>query len=221
MKHKVYKIDLHTHSYASTDGGITLNQYERALSNKVLDYIAITDHNRIDGAQAIQKSLGHQIIVGEEIMTTHGEIIGLYLKEAISCGLSPLETALQIHAQDGIVMIPHPFETTRKGMSESQMSLILDQIDLVEVCNGRAVNQKLGAKSVVWAKLNNKIGTANSDTHGAKGLGGTYNLVRELPTRQTLIKLLSTSTAIYRRPSPRELLYPKYHRIRNKLSGNK
>jgi predicted metal-dependent phosphoesterase TrpH len=213
----VYKVDLHTHSHASPDGGITPDQYRRALSGKVLDCIAITDHNRIDAAQAIQKELGDRIIVGEEIMTTHGEIIGLYLKEAIPSGLSPLETALQIHSQSGIVMIPHPFETTRKGLSESQMSLILDQIDLIEICNGRALNQKLGTKAVVWSKFNNKVGTANSDAHGAKGLGGTYNVLRDLPTQQTLVKLLSMGSAMYRRPSPRELLYPKYHRIRKKL----
>lgn len=76
----MFKIDLHTHSTSSPDGGITAHQYEEALSTGVLDCVAITDHNRIDFAEKLERSFGDKIIVGEEIMTSGGEIIGLYLK---------------------------------------------------------------------------------------------------------------------------------------------
>ncbi|HLF66947.1 MAG TPA: PHP domain-containing protein, partial [Gammaproteobacteria bacterium] len=63
----MYKIDLHTHSTASPDGGITADQYAHALSTNLLDVIAVTDHNHIDFALGLQKQLGDRIIVGEEI----------------------------------------------------------------------------------------------------------------------------------------------------------
>ena len=59
------KIDLHTHSTASKDGGITKEQYHEALKHKLLDVVAITDHGRIDFALELQQDLGNKIIVGK------------------------------------------------------------------------------------------------------------------------------------------------------------
>lgn len=93
------KIDLHTHSIASKDGAITADDYERMLETGLLDYIAVTDHNRIDFAAELHAKLGEKIIVGEEIKTTEGEIIGLYLTEAIPALLTPEETVQRIKEQ--------------------------------------------------------------------------------------------------------------------------
>ena len=84
----MFKVDLHTHSSASHDGGISFEQYQLALSTGLLDAIAVTDHNSIETAQALHELLGDQIIVGEEIMTSQGEIIGLFLKQPIAPGQS-------------------------------------------------------------------------------------------------------------------------------------
>ncbi len=218
----MFKVDLHTHSYASPDGGITAKQYEHILSSGVLDLVAITDHGRIDAAVALHEILGDKIIIGEEIMTSHGEIVGLYLKKPIPSGLPPLDTVLQIHEQGGLVLIPHPFETVRKGLDQSQMSTIADHIDIIETCNGRALNQKHGSEAVVWARLHNIIGVANSDAHGIGGLGKTYTSINSPADRDGLLKALSTGTLITSRPSVKSLLYPKYHRLRKKItrSGN-
>src|SRR5882757_5862760 len=97
------KIDLHTHSVASPDGSLTAVHYQRALGR--LDVIAVTDHNRIDFAQKLQTELGERIIVGEEITTLEGEIVGLYLQTLIPAGLSVVETVRQIHAQGALVYI--------------------------------------------------------------------------------------------------------------------
>jgi predicted metal-dependent phosphoesterase TrpH len=74
----MYKIDLHTHSSASSDGGITADQYSKIISQNILDYVAITDHNKVSFAMKLSEELGDKIIVGEEIMTSEGEIIGLF-----------------------------------------------------------------------------------------------------------------------------------------------
>lgn len=213
----MYKIDLHTHSTASPDGGITFDQYAKALSTNLLDVIAVTDHNHIDFAVGLQNQLGDRIIVGEEIMTTGGEIIGLYLTSCIKPGLSTLETIKQIKEQDGLVYIPHPFESIRKGMHPSVLEELLDYIDIIEVCNGRAFLQNRSASTVIWAKLNRVIGAASSDAHGYKGLGKVYTRTKTLPKPGDLREVIGAGTPVTERPNMRSLLYPKYHRIRKKF----
>ncbi len=213
----MFKVDFHTHSIASPDGGITALQYEQALNSGKLDAIAITDHNTTEFALHMQQQLGDKIIVGEEIMTTRGEIIGLYLTETIPSGLSPAETIEQIKAQDGIVYVPHPFETIRSGLSPQVLEEIADKIDIIEICNGRAFLQNRSSQTVVWSRLNNVIGAASSDAHGSLGLGKTYSSLPEMPTRENLVALLSRATHHTGRPGARTLLYPKYHKLRKKL----
>jgi len=215
----MYRIDLHTHSIASPDGGNSAADYHKIISNGTLDCIAITDHNRIDFAQEMQKSFGDRIIVGEEIMTTAGEIIGLFLSEKVRPGLSPEETIDAIDSQGGLVYIPHPFETLRKGLDILIIDELKGRIDVIEVYNGRALAQNRSQQAAVWAKLNSIPVAASSDAHGIKGLGKTYSAMAEIPTAKTLIQLLANSTYVIGRPSIRALAYPKFHKVRKKLSG--
>ncbi len=217
----MYKIDLHTHSVASPDGGITAEQYARALSSGMLDLVAVTDHNSIDFATQLKDHLGEHIIVGEEIMTTSGEIIGLYLTEAIRPGLSPLETVKKIKDQDGLVYIPHPFESIRHGLHPAVMEELHDFIDIVEVVNGRAFWQNRSAQTAIWVRLNHSRSAASSDAHGFKGLGRTFTQTKSLPNRGSLLDEIAHGTPMTERPTTRALLYPKYHRLRKKLQGRR
>jgi predicted metal-dependent phosphoesterase TrpH len=210
----MYKVDLHTHSIASRDGGIQASQYEHALSSGLLDYIAITDHNKVSFALELQQQLGDHIIVGEEINTIEGEIIGLYLQEAIPRDLPAHEAVKRIKHQAGLVYIPHPFETVRRGIQKSVLEQLIDTVDIIEVYNGRAVFQNKGPQAVTAARLNNKPGAASSDAHGAKGLGTAYSLVKDKPTVKNLPKLLHTAQLAMEHPPLKTLLYPKFNRIR-------
>ena len=213
----MFKVDLHTHSVASPDGGISLEQYRQLLDTGKLDRIAITDHNTAEFALHAQAVLGDRIIVGEEIMTSRGEIIGLYLTETVPGGLTPEETIEKIKAQGGIVYVPHPFETIRSGLPPHILESIATSIDIIEICNGRAFLQNRSSQTVVWARLNNVTGAASSDAHGIAGAGKTYSSLTELPTKETLVTLLQRATHHTGRPSPRALLYPKYHRLRKRV----
>ncbi len=214
------KLDLHTHSNASPDGGLSLSQYKKVLNDGLLDIVAVTDHNSIDNALGIKKILGDSIIVGEEIMTTEGEIIGLYLTQPIKPHMTPIDTIQSIKAQGGIVYIPHPFETVRKGLHPQVLEEILDKIDVLEICNGRAFVQDRSKQAVVWARINRIIGAASSDAHGYHGIGNTYTLIAELPTASNITQLLSKGTPIAKKAKLRSLLYPKYHTIRKKIKRN-
>lgn len=208
-----YKVDFHTHSVASPDGALTKQDYEWMLQHNQLDYVVVSDHNRIDQALKIQTALGERIIVGEEITTSEGEIIGLYLKEVVPPGLTPYETVRRIHAQGGLVYIPHPFETVRQGLSHKTLDKIAEYVDIVEVHNGRAVFQKRSTQAIAWAAVHKKVGAAGSDAHGKAGWGKTYTILTKKPACATLVS--SMQTAVYKTgfPGLRGLAYPKVNRL--------
>ncbi|HEV7454667.1 MAG TPA: PHP domain-containing protein [Candidatus Saccharimonadales bacterium] len=210
----MYKIDLHTHSVASPDGSLRLEHYQRALAEKRLDFIAVTDHNRIDFAVQAQAGLGSQIIVGEEITAKEGEVIGLFLHEAVPSGLPLAETIERIKSQGGIVYVPHPFETVRKGLPERIMDLNAVRIDIVEIRNGRAVFQNKGVHAETWARVHTKPGAAGSDAHGWYGWCKTYTVIDRTPTAETIAASLQAARYIVGNPGVRGLAYPKFNRLR-------
>jgi predicted metal-dependent phosphoesterase TrpH len=209
----MYLTDLHTHSIASYDGGITLKQYKKCLEAGALNYIAITDHNRIDFALRAQNQLGEKIIVGEEIMTNQGEVIGLYLKKVIPPGLELLEAIELIKEQKGLVYAPHPFETIRKGVQEEDLLKVIDKVDIIEAFNGRAFAQNNSEKVLVFAKGHNLPCAASSDAHGLKGLSKTYMALSNVPTAENLTRLITSGKITYTKPGFRAILYPSYNKL--------
>lgn len=208
------KVDLHTHSIASPDGSLTADHYKKMFDTGRLDCIAVTDHNNIAFAQKLHAQLGDRIIVGEEVTTLEGEIIGLYLTQSVKPGMSAADTAAAIKQQGGLVYIPHPFETMRKGVSILTLNTIAKQVDIMEVRNGRAVFQNKGKQAEAWAAEQQVVGAASSDAHGWHGWGRTYSVVAEPPIRATLVELLASATYKTGLPGVRGVLYPKLNRIR-------
>lgn len=103
-----------------------------------LDCIAVTDHNTIRGALLARELADFKVIVGEEVKSSQGDIIGLFLSEEVPKGLSPLETVRRIKGQGGLVLVPHPFDAVRRGpLSPAALREILPYVDLIEVLNAR------------------------------------------------------------------------------------
>ena len=214
-----YAIDLHTHSAASPDGSLSLEDYRTILQQGRLQCIAVTDHNTIEMAQQLQAALGECIIVGEEITTTEGEIIGLYLTETIPPMMTPTETVQAIEAQGGLVYIPHPFETVRKGVTAETLQTIANNVDIMEVHNGRAIFQNYSEHAMAWARTHNTPGAASSDAHGKAGWGRTCSIIAELPTRETLAGLLGRAELRRGFVGTRGIMYPKLNRLRKRFRG--
>lgn len=212
----MHRLDLHTHSIASPDGSLTTADYKKMLDNGRLDYIAVTDHNTITFAKKLNEELGAQIVIGEEITTREGEIVGLFLTEKIKPGMSAADTAAAIKQQGGLVYIPHPFEMMRKGLTLATLDAIADQVDIVETHNGRALFQNRSKQAEAWATQHGLPGTASSDAHGWHGWGRTYSVVEQMPTRATLTELLAKATYTVASPGLRGVLYPKLNRIRRR-----
>jgi len=212
----MYKIDLHTHSVASLDGSLTEASYRKMLQSGGLQYIAVTDHNTISFATELRAKLGGAIIVGEEITSREGEIIGLYLTQVVPAGLTARETVTAILQQGGLVYIPHPFETVRKGITAQTLDDIADEVDIVETHNGRAFFQNRGAKAKAWAAGHRVPGAASSDAHGQHGWGRTYSVLSAPPSAKNLPALLAKAQFVTGLPGVRGLLYPKLNRIRRR-----
>ncbi len=213
-----FKVDLHTHSIASPDGGLTEADYRKMLDSGRLDYIAITDHNTVEFALGLKATLNSdRIIVGEEILTTDGEIIGLYLTETIPKLLSPAETIAAIRQQGGLVCIPHPFENVRRGMKKPTLDAIAADVDMIEVHNGRAVFQNKSAQAYAWAKAHGVLGVASSDSHAVPGWGRTYTVVAGKPTPERFMELIATATFVTGFPGIKAVVYPKFNKLKTRL----
>src|SRR4030042_2383291 len=125
-KHGIHKIedlqhlgkaDYHIHTRYS-DGKPTPQEVLDYVENHTdLAVIAITDHDTLEGALGAQKLMKgknyrFELIIGEEMTSKDGHIIGLFLKERVEPGLSAEETVAAIKKQGGIVIAAHPFERT-------------------------------------------------------------------------------------------------------------
>lgn len=213
----MYKIDLHTHSAWSPDGGITKKQYIRMLEKGILDCIAITDHNETRFARALHNELGDKIIIGEEIKTLEGEIIGLFLTKTIPPGLSAKETVFEIRKDGGLIYIPHPFEKSRESLQEEALQEIIESVDIIEVFNGRGIIRGRFERAIDTATSTMTAMAASSDAHCRRGLGTAYSLVREFPDRETLVNLLKNGEMQKNHAPLYSLLCPGVNRIKNKI----
>ncbi len=115
------------------------------------------------------------VIVAEEILTPHGEIMGMFLKETIPSGLSVEQTISRIKAQGGLVCIPHPFDIFRRvGLGGRLMEEWIEQIDIIEVYNSRSPLLQSSNKARVFAQKYGIPGSAGSDAHTAGEIGNAY-----------------------------------------------
>ena len=216
-----YKLDLHCHSRYSPDSLLREARIAQALRQGRLNSVAITDHNRIDGAQALHQRLGSAIIVGEEIDTQQGEIIGLFLTSAIPSGLTAAEAMAAIKRQRGVVYVPHPFETVRHGLDRATLDNLAGHIDLIEVNNGRSFSRRAARQARQWAIKHQVAATSASDAHGSAGWGRVYTLVERQPTAKTIVELVRQGRLYGRLNGVRSYAYPTLARWHRKLKGQR
>lgn len=170
------RVDLHTHTMWSGDSTTTPEEFAAAIESSGLDVVCITDHNAVDGAVELRDRLGCRVIVGEELRTAAGEIIGLFLTDRVPMGISHVEAAKVIRAQGGVVYIPHPFDPMRRNMSERALYELAeaDLIDAVEVLNAKTSLDSLNRRAAVFAAEFGIVGGAGSDGHVPDALGAAF-----------------------------------------------
>lgn len=166
-----------------------------AVEAKGLDALAITDHNKIDGAFELAKRAPFPVIIGEEVRTSEGEIIGYFLREWIPPGLSPEETIARIRAQGGLVNIPHPFDSLRKSVIKREaLYRIAREADMIEVLNSRVIRRQENQMAVEFAKQLGKPAVAGSDAHIPYEIGTAYIEIEPFSDAQSFLQNLTRAT---------------------------
>ena len=184
------KYDMHIHSKYSSDGLLEPEKIIQIAMKRGLDGIAITDHNTIKGGLEAKKYENEDftVIVGSEISTERGEIIGLFLEEEVK-SKDVLDVISEIKNQNGIVVIPHPFDALRHSAfhpTEEDAKFI----DCIEGFNSRCVFQKYNKKAVEFAMKHRLATTAGSDAHFANEIGtaGIITTTEREDVREALMK---------------------------------
>jgi predicted metal-dependent phosphoesterase TrpH len=165
-------IDFHCHTFISKDSLTTPERLIAAAQRKRLDHIVVTDHNSIAGALAAYALNPERIIVGEEIMTTKGEILAAFVAEEIPRGLTPKETIQRLREQGAFISVSHPFDSWRNGAWKLEDLLeIVPLVDAIEIFNARCTAAADNQRASEFAQTHNLPGTAGSDAHAAFELG--------------------------------------------------
>ncbi|MBR1930270.1 MAG: PHP domain-containing protein [Lachnospiraceae bacterium] len=182
------KLETHIHTRYSKDSLLCFLPLYLKCRLLHISVVAITEHNNIAGAQKFSdfcKKHGNRlsVIIGDEIFTSQGEIIGLFLKEEIMPGQTAKETIRQIKEQGGIVYVPHPYDLKRSKtvLQEEAIAENCDVIDCIEVHNGRNISADYSTKQRAIADkygINYVIG---SDAHTWLEIGRNYMNIRNVP----------------------------------------
>ena len=138
-----------------------------------LSPIFLTDHDSLAGATQLRGVGGRRVVVGQEIMTTEGELIGLFLERAVQSGLPPRDTALEIKSQGGLVYLEHPYDPFRRHLSEEAIEELAALIDIVEVFNGRS-NEEANRRAEDLCAILGAAAGAGSDAHSIREIGSVY-----------------------------------------------
>lgn len=170
------RVDLHMHTMWSGDATTTPDELREAVAESGIDVLCITDHGTINGAVELASSLGCRVIVGEEVRTAAGEIIGLFLRERLPFGLKPDEAVTAIRDQGGVVYVPHPFDPVRHCMAEAALESLAasGSLDAVEVFNAKVSLAHLNRRAAEFAATHGLPGGAGSDAHVASAIGAAY-----------------------------------------------
>ncbi|MBI4727635.1 PHP domain-containing protein [candidate division TA06 bacterium] len=177
------KADLHIHTNHS-DGSATAAQVLHRAGELGLDTIAVTDHNEIAGAIKARElaerwGLKIDVILGEEITTSEGHVVGLFLKERIRPLMTARATVDEIHRQGGLAVAVHPFSLWLKLFNCGGVGRLAEwlQFDAIEVANGALTETFSNRYTKAY---NNKVaklaGVGGSDAHTIEALGQAYTV---------------------------------------------
>jgi len=192
---KLLKADFHIHTKYSMDCNTSLEDIISRCLETGINYIAIADHDSIEGALKMQSLAPFPVIVAEEILTPHGEIMGMFLKEGIPSGL-PIEQAIsRIKAQGALVCLPHPFDPFRGlRLDSKRLEELAEQLDIIEVFNARSLLRRDSTKARAFAKKYGISEIAGSDAHTLNEIGNTYMEIPEFNGRDDFLQALRKGT---------------------------
>lgn len=184
----------HVHTKISRDGHLDFDTIINYCRKNQVDVVAITDHNEISGAIELKKLSRNKprVIIGEEIKTPDGEIIGLFLKKKINKNVSLNSALRDIRKQGGLVCLPHPGDFVRKSAINKELSQkIIQNVDIVEVFNSRNLFKSTDKFANNLAEKYNKAKIAAADAHLSVELFGTVNIIDDFSNQEEFLSSLA------------------------------
>ncbi len=210
-----FEFHCHTTPY-SKDAGAKLDDIIKRCERRNIRSIAITDHDEIEGALRL-KSIAPpwlNVVLGEEINTSAGEIIGIFLKKKIPPGLSPEETLAEIKKQGGISVVPHPFDRFRsKVLKASEIKKNVHAIDIIETFNARNLLEADNKKAEEFAEIYEKPCICGGDAHFIGEYGRTVIANIDCSGPETFLRSLHRENFKLRKSSLTFHLLTKYMKI--------
>ena len=193
---------------------------ERCLELDI-NCIAVADHNTIAGALKLREIAPFKVIVAEEVLTPVGEIMGLFLSEAVPQGLSPQETISRIRSQGGLVAIPHPFGRSLPWNANPLTSTeVLSQVDIIETFNSRTPFSNSNARAWKLAKEQGKAASAGSDAHTLGEIGRAYVEMPEFDGPDDFLNSLAQGKIFGQKSSYLAHFASTWARIRKHILGD-
>ncbi len=198
------KLDLHVHSESRGKVFITAEQLRKSLKQNNLDGVAITNFWGISHALWLKKKVkDYIIIIGQEIWTKDGHIVGLGLREKIADFQTGQETINHIHEQGGIAVAVHPY--LHLGVGKKAMSLSIDAAEVYNGVMGICVMHNYLAKRM--AEKMNVSQLASTDTTEPRFLGRSYTEVMTENSRLILESIRSGKVRLFKGALPVPFLF--------------
>jgi len=213
-----FRVEFHSHTHASKDSLTSPADSIAAARHKGIDRLIITDHNTIAGALAAQALDPELVIVGEEIITTRGEILAAFVTEEIPRHLSPAETIHRLKDQGAFISVSHPFDKFRSGAwAEEDLLEILPQVDAIEVYNSRCMFPSFNRAARRFAEKHNIPGTVGSDAHAAFEVGRSLLMLEQFEGPDEMRKVIREGIPQVKWSPPWFHLTSRYASILKKL----
>ena len=217
----MFRVEFHCHTQASDDCLIRPPDLVRVARRKRIDRLIITDHNTVTGARAAQALDPELVVVGEEIMTTHGEILAAFVTEEIPPYLSPAETIQRLKGQGAFISISHPFDTLRKGSwKEKDLIEILPLVDAIEVYNSRCMFPSFNHTAREFAERHNIPGTVGSDAHALFEVGRSLLVLEPFTSPEEMRKVIRAGIPQVKWSPPWFHFSSRYASIQKKLKSH-
>jgi len=216
----VLRVEFHCHTHASEDSLTRPQDLVKVARRKRIDRLVVTDHNTIAGARAARALDPELVIVGEEIMTTRGEILAAFVTEEVPPYLSPAETIQRLKHQGAFISVSHPFDKWREGhWKEQDLLEILPLVDAIEVYNSRCMFPGFNRKAREFAEKHDISGTVGSDAHALFEVGRSLLLLEQFAGPEELRRVVRGGIPQVKWSPPWFHLSSRYASYRKKLKS--
>ena len=165
------KLDLHVHTEASSDAHTRREDLPQIIKSKGLDGIALTEHDQFTTLKCDDVI----IVPGVEVSSAEGHIIALGVRQLVPMGLAAVETIQRIHEQEGIAIIPPPYDPVCECVKISHLTR---KPDAVETRNADALSFMV---SNYFARRDARKfhlpEVGGSDSHIPQSIGDCYTVI--------------------------------------------